>query len=196
MRRLIHVPILHTAADLGSLAESVKAQYSRMLGPAGWTWRQQTVEQLWRAIRGRIEALGLDHAKTRVYQDGLPVCGFELQIVQELAKAGSSNHQLLLDLIDRGATLTGTEDPQLLVREYQLHQPHARRTGDRSASAVASPEKGPADAEARHLLRARDQFIAKRIDATLKRGETGLLFLGAAHRLDAFPSTTIETETL
>jgi len=196
MRRLLHIPILHTAADLGSLAESVKAQYARILGPAGWTWRQQTVEQLWRAIRGRIEALGLDYAKTRVYQDGLPVCGFELQIVQELAKAGSSNHQLLLDLVDRGATLMGTEDPQLLVREYQLHQPHGPSTGDRPPSAVVGPEERQAEAEARRILRARDQFIVKRIDATLERGETGLLFLGAAHRLDAFQSTAIGTETL
>lgn len=190
MRRLIHVPILHTAADLGSLAESVKAQYAKILGPAGWTWRQQTVEQLWRAIRGRIEALGLDYAKTRIYQDGLPVCGFELQIVQELARAGSSNHQLLLDLVDRGATLMGTEEPQLLVREYQFHQSSAGRTGVASASADQGPEK------ARQLLVARDDFIAERIKATLRPGETGLLFLGAAHRLDAFQSTTIAAETL
>jgi len=174
MRRLFHVPILHTAADLGSLAESVKAQYAKILGPAGWTWRQQTVEQLWRAIRGRIKARGLDYAKTRIYQDGLPVCGFEFQIVQELAKAGSSNHQLLLDLIDRGATLMGTEDPQLLVREYQLHQPPARGAGDLPASAVPGPEKAGVEEKALEILHARDEFVAKRIDATLQPGETGL----------------------
>jgi len=190
MRRVIHVPILHTAADLGSLAESVKAHYAKVLGPTGWTWRQRAVGQLWREIRGRIEALHLDYAETRIYQDGLPVCGFELQIVQELAKAGSSNHQLLLELVDKGATLMGTEDPQLLVQEYQLHQARGQGAGPPGAAAGQESEK------AEKMLRARDEFIANRIGATLQPGETGLLFLGAAHRLDAFQSTEIRAESL
>jgi len=196
MRRLIHAPILHTAADLGSLAESVRAHYAKVLGPTGWTGRQQAVGQLWRDIRRRIEALRLDYARTRIYQDGLPACGFELQIVQELAKAGSSNHQLLLELVEKGATLMGTEDPQLLVQEYQLHQPPAPGDGPSSASAGHGSEQTRPVEKAQQILHARDQFIAKRVVATLEAGETGLLFLGAAHRLDAFHGTDVVVESL
>ena len=190
MRRVIHIPILHTAADLGSLAESVLAEYAGALGPGGWSRHQEAVEQLWKAIRARIEALGLNYARTRIYQDGLPVCGFERRIVEELAKAGSSNHQFVLDLIEEGATLEGTEDPQLLLQEYQLQQrqaqPRAARRGNPSG----------ADAEALALVQARDRFIAERIEKTLQEGETGLVFLGAAHRLDGLRQSGIRVESV
>jgi pheromone shutdown protein TraB len=45
-------------------------------------------------------------------------------------------------------------------------------------------------------LAARDRFIAQRIAATLAEGETGLLFLGAAHRLDALRALGIAVRTL
>ncbi len=42
----------------------------------------------------------------------------------------------------------------------------------------------------RDLLKRRDRFIAQRIDATLRRGETGLLFLGALHHaVEMLPDT-------
>jgi uncharacterized protein YbaP (TraB family) len=50
--------------------------------------------------------------------------------------------------------------------------------------------------QADRLLRARDAFIADRIAATLQEGETGLLFLGALHRLDGLRSGDIAVETL
>ena len=80
----------------------------------------------------------------------------------------------------------GTEDPQLLIQEYQLHQ-HEK---DKSLANQELHKK------AARLLEARDRFIAKRIDETLQAEETGLLFLGAAHRLDMTDSTDIRVETL
>lgn len=114
------------------------------------------------------------------------MCGFELEIVRELAKAGSSNHQLILSLIDKGATLMGTEDPQLLIEEYQMQQ--------QSKDALHSHQEKTE--EATRLLEARDRFIVKRIDETLHPGEIGLLFLGASHRLDTMKSSDIRVETL
>ena len=116
----------------------------------------------------------------------MPECGFEQEIVGELAKAGSSNHQLVVSLIDKGATLMGTEDPQLLIQEYQMQQ-HVK---DESYSHQSQIE------ESIRLLEARDRFIVKRIDETLQPGETGLLFLGALHRLNTLKSTDIRVETL
>ncbi len=190
MKRVVLIPVVHNVSDLGSLAESVRARYLEHFGPAAWKHREHAVERLWSAIRTAIDALGLDYARVRVYQDGLPVCGKEEQIVRELAGAGSLNHQLVLELVGKGAALVGTEDPGLLIREYQLQ----RRLMDPAAApaSAASPSPG----EAADLLAARDRFIAGRIAATLQDGETGLVFLGAAHRLDALRLPAIEVETL
>jgi hypothetical protein len=76
------------------------------------------------------------------------------------------------------------------MEEYELQKQHlARQAG-----------AGPADEKhARQMdsvLKSRDAFIAKRIAGTLQKGEVGLLFLGALHRLDALRSSDIRVETL
>lgn len=190
MRRLIHIPILHSAVDLGSLSGSVKAHYAKVLGESAWSQREQAVRELWKYIQRSILALHLDEPRVRIYQDGLPVCGFEEKIVRELAEAGSCNHQLIVQLIERGATLEGTEEPQLLMEEYQMQKQNVQGQG---APVRASEERVR---QAERLSKAREAYIAKRIDATLKPGETGLLFLGASHPLDALQSTDIQISTL
>ena len=186
MRKLLLIPIIHTSVDFGSLSESVKAHYLKRFGPSSWNQREVIVATLWNDIQEKINVLDIDYKKVRIYQDGLPECGFEQEIVGELAKAGSSNHQLVVSLIDKGATLMGTEDPQLLIQEYQMQQ-HVK---DESYSHQSQIE------ESIRLLEARDRFIVKRIDETLQPGETGLLFLGALHRLNTLKSTDIRVETL
>lgn len=189
MKRVLFVPVIHNAADLGSLAESVRAHYLQRLGPAAWKERERTVQQLWDDIGRALAAMPWDYAHVRIYQDGLPLCGREADIVRELAAAGSLNHQLVLELMRRGAVLMGTEDPQLLIREYQLQR---RRMGDPCVAAAAAALPG----EAAEVLAARDRFIAERIAATLCDGETGIVFLGAAHRLDALRRLGVEVAVL
>ncbi len=197
MKRVIVIPIIHNAADLGSLAESVRAHYVERFGPTVWDERQRAVRELWHGIRRAIDALHLDYARVRIYQDGLPVCGKEEPILQELAEAGSLNHQLVRELMGRGAVLVGTEDPQLLIREYQLQR---RRLGAAANEEAPSPLHGQdaraASDEAAEILAARDRFMAERIAATLEEGQTGLLFLGAAHRLDALCASGLDVATL
>ncbi len=190
MRRVILIPIVHNLADLGSLAESVRTHYLQRFGAAAWQQRERAIETLWGDIRRAIDALRLDYPQVRIYQDGLPVCGQEEQIVRELAAAGSLNHQLILELLRLGAGVAGTEDPQLLIREYQMQR---RQLGAASGADRPAP---PSPGEAAELLAARDRFIAERIAATLADGETALLFLGAAHRLDALRASHIEVQTL
>ena len=142
VKRVIHIPVIHNFADLGSLAESVRTHYLQHFGPAVWQQRERAVAELWKQIRGSIDALHLDFGQIRIYQDGLPLCGKEEQIVHELAGAGSLNHQLVLELMGKGAALVGTEDPQLLIREYQLHRRRMDAAGGADQSAAAAVRWG------------------------------------------------------
>lgn len=190
MKHVIVIPVIHDFVDLGSLAEPVRAHYVKDLGREAWEQRERAVGKRWGDIRRILDALRLDYRQVRIYQDGLPVCGMEEQIVRELAGAGSLNHQLLLELVQRGAVMMGTEDPQLLIREYQLQR--------RLMAARDGKEQVPASSpgEEAEILAARDLFIAQRIAATLQDHETGLLFLGAAHQIDAFRSSGLQVQTL
>lgn len=174
MRRLIAIPIVHTPADLGSQREAARQAYVACYGIERWRQHLEDLAQLWHRIRQRVLALPVDFTTVRLYQDGLPRCGHELAIVATLAAAGSSNHQLLLELVKLGAILMGTEDPALLVQERDfLRQQH---TAQPLPGARAHPLY---DA----LMAQRDAAIASRIAATLSAGELGLLFMGALHRV-------------
>ena len=139
------------------------------------------IDLIWTEIEAAIDALALSFDRVRLYQDGLPVCGREAEIVTELAQAGSRNHQLLLRLMAQGAVLMGTESGDLLVQEYQLAKQSLTTRPPRAAGLAASRR---ASSEA--LLQRRDQFIAQRINETLKTGETGILFLGMLHSLERY----------
>lgn len=178
-RRLIWIPIVHTEADLGQMAEPVRNLYVRKMGRARWAKHVADIDRIWRDIRVRIEGLHLNYSTLRLYQDGLPVCGRETQIVQDLARAGSPNHQLLADLAGRGATIMGTESPDLLLEEYRLASETLAVSG-RAAPPRARPCQGGAG---KALLERRDRYIAGRIAETLQPGETGLVFLGLLHSL-------------
>jgi len=178
-RRLIWIPIIHTEADLGNMAESVRNLYVRKMGRAKWAKHVADIDRIWREIRAKIDKMHLDYAKVRLYQDGLPVCGHEEQIVRDLARAGSQNHQLLADLMEQGATIMGTESPDLLLEEYNL----ARETlvaSDRRESPEAAARRG---ALSKTILEKRDRYIGARIAETLQPGETGVIFLGMLHSL-------------
>jgi len=122
----------------------------------------------------------LSYERVRLYQDGLPICGREEEIVRELAAKGSRNHSLLLRLMEKGATIMGTESPEMLIEEFERVK---RSIGGRNPGRMKnrqSDARGSDDI----LLRRRNQFIAHRINTTLQPGETGILFLGMLHALE------------
>lgn len=172
-RRLIYVPIIHTEVDMGSLAESFKKEYIQKYGVQKWNQHLKKINDLWTDIEAHLQQKNLCYHKVKVYQDGLPVCGKELQIVQDIANRGGRNHQLLVKLIDKGATLVGTEDTGLLLKEYQMIKNTATRKGS-----------GKGKEGHRNFIVERDAFIAHRIDETLVDGETAILFLGMLHKVD------------
>ena len=178
-RELIWVPILHTQADMGSLSESLRSLYSKRLGKGEWERHVEGVADMWRGIQDKIEQLDLDYRALRLYQDGLPTCGHEGEIVRDLARAGSQNHRLLISLMDKGAVLTGTESADLLLEEYKLVQ---EMLGSFQSGAPGNPDEIQRNRR-KALLKERDRYIAGRIDETLLQGETGLIFLGLLHSL-------------
>jgi len=184
-RRLIYIPIIHTAADMGSLGASIRGKKLSTLGRQGLARQAALVDTMWEKIESVAAGLPLDQGTVRVYQDGLPVCGHERKIVAELAGAGNRNHRLLVELEARGATLMGTESPELLVEEYQL-----------ATAAFASGAKLKHDGRRQELrnslLEKRDRFIARRINATLGAGESGILFLGMLHEAAVYLDSGID----
>ncbi len=194
MRRLIHVPIVHDDADLGMAGPALLAETVRLAGEARWTTHTETLGRYWAEVAVFLGSL--DARQLKLYQDGLPVGGsVGRAIVEEVARRGSRNYQLLLDLIGRGAELCITEDPALLRQEHDLlaretstAQPGSGRPGEHRAA--------PDPEERGRLLRERDVFIARTIDATLKEGEVGILFLGAEHQASARLAPDIAVEPL
>jgi len=180
-RRLIYVPIIHQEVDLGSLSDELQKAYIARYGLKKWRQHLRAVDALWQHIRERIFSLGLDFPKVKLYQDGLPTGGNEREIVQAAADRGSENHRLLLDLVEAGSQLVGTEDPDLLLEEY--HQLKNGLSGGRRQN-----QKG--------LMNTRDQYIARRIDETLQEGEVGILFIGAMHQVDELLPQDIEASDL
>lgn len=182
VRTLIVIPIIHTEADMGKLASSVRRLTIQKVGRGGWKRNVDVIGRMWADIRRTVVAWNLPWNTVRLYQDGLPRCEREAEIVSELARAGSPNHQLLLDLMEKGATLMGTESPTLLVAEYRL----AKRMANAKSPEEAARIEAEQAAQSRSLLKLRDQYIAKRINKSLRPGETGILFLGMLHALGPY----------
>ena len=152
---------------MGSLLEKVKREYIAIYGEQRWNQHLKEVDALWAKTVEKIKSLPLDYRKVKIYQDGMPVCDREVEIVNKLAADGNTNHQLLLELIEKGATIMGTEEPALLIQE-------------RDRLINSSGQKSlPYD----DLMEQRDEYIAKRIGSTLNEDETGILFIGALHRV-------------
>lgn len=192
MRRLIYIPIIHTQADMGTIANSVKTEYIGKYGKIKYQEHIEAIDSMWQGIKGRIEGLGLDYSKIRVYQDGLPVCGKEKEIVVQVASSGSKNHKLILYLLNHGAHLEGTEDKDLLLKEYEGIK-RILEVKDKTEKEVILESYKKDKIE---LLTKRDRFIAERISQTLREGETGILFIGLLHRVDKFLPKDIKVELL
>ncbi len=178
-RVLIHIPIVHTQTEMGTLAKEIGSRLAKELGPRLLQQKETAVDSLWDTIETMLAEIDLPHARVRIYQDGLPVCGREMEIVNELAKAGSRNHRLIAELAKEGATITGTESAELLIEEYRRVKEILAQSGEMSKT---DPKIGAGGG----LIHKRDRFIAERIDRTLQPGEIGILFIGMLHSVQRY----------
>ena len=182
MRQLIYVPVIHSEADMGSMAEPLKKEFTEQFGVHVWKEHGKAVDEMWEGIAKKLNGTAFNVSQVRIYQDGLPICGREMDIVRDVAAQGSQNHRLVLSLVERGARLEGSEDAKLLLKECHYikaitNEPDPKRKL-RKAWWLRWPRKW--------LLTQRDRFMARRIAQTLQDGETGILFAGMTHRIDKY----------
>lgn len=178
MRTLIYVPIIHSSADLGSIAKDVTIRGITHLGEEIWQEHKKTVEDFWDAISRYFDSV--DVTGMKIYQDGM-VGENEVgkKIVEDTAKAGSKNYQLVSRLLERGAVLVRTEDFKLVKQEYdRLLAITQAKSIIRKIIAFIKYKVVKAA-----LLNKRDAFIVERIDKTLGPDEKGILFVGAFHNV-------------
>jgi hypothetical protein len=176
VRKLLYVPVIHEAVDLGSISSVADEKGQNTFGHIRWARHKEIVKSFWEKTSEYfkdIDAKGLE-----IFQDGLPVGGeIGLNIIHEGARRGSRNYRIVLDLIGRGGVIKKTEDVELLqkelIRTKQLtgKDSHGREDFD-ALKDLASGEQLMAD---------RDRFVARSINETLEK--CGVLFMGAFHHV-------------
>jgi len=178
MRTLIYVPVIHTSADLGSIAQHVAKRGIADLGQELWEKHKRTVKGFWNAVSDYFDSIDVNGMK--IYQDGM-VADDEVgkKIVEDTAKAGSKNYELVSRLLERGAVLVKTEDFKLVKQEYDRLLAITQAKSIIRKIIAFIRYKVVKDV----LLNKRDAFIAKRIDETLESDEKGILFIGAFHKI-------------
>ena len=168
--------------DLGSLAVDIEEKAASLLG-SYWKEHKKTIKRYWQEIARFLKMKKF--TKVLIFQDGLPEGGETARaIIDKLAQTGSPNYQLLKSLIQTGAQIQKTEDPELLKQEYQLIKDLT--AGKNLVSAVWAFLKYKLKKNG--LLKNRDDYIAKQINQNLAEGETGICFLGGQH--DILPKLT------
>ncbi len=178
MKRLLYVPIIHTLSDMGSLGPAIDEVSASVLGENRWAKHKETVARFWDAIGSYLASVDASHLK--LYQDGLAADGnLGRRVVEEAARRGSKNHQIVLNLMDRGAEIRQTEDLLLLLEEGR----QLLRATQGGSNANDAQDFLTYDYEKQRLTEQRDRFVAGRINETLKEGETGVLFMGAYHNV-------------
>lgn len=178
MCQLYYVPILHKIADFGSLAPTISEKGITLLGEDAWQEHQQVIANFWTSLSNFFKEINVSGWK--IYQDGMVAEGeLAKKIVDEAVRKGSKNYEIIQRMLAKGAKIVRTEDIDLLKAELR----------NITALAQAKTFANKALAYARYrwekerLLKKRDSYIAKRINETLKEGETGVLFIGAEHKI-------------
>jgi hypothetical protein len=178
MRRLIYVPIIHSDPDLGMLAEGIEERTKVVVGSYSWQKHKEVVRLYWQEITKFWQ--GKKVSGFKIFQDGMPADGaIGESTVKSLAEKGSINYQIVQQLLENGAILEKTEDPELLKEEYFLTRELTEKKSVSGSLSALFRYRQRKDT----LLRSRDRFIINRIKQSLEEEETGVCFLGAYHQV-------------
>lgn len=182
MKTLIYVPIIHTSADMGSMAAELTQKGIDEFGREFWETHVNTVNKYWEIISQYCDTIGLGGKVVKIYQDGMVADGeIAIKIIEDSIKAGSKNYEIISRLVKRGAIIVRTEDITMVKKELEM--------------LTLIPSSGPLimkliriirfKISRSKLLNQRDEYIAGRIAATLGPNETGIIFLGAYHNISS-----------
>ncbi|MBC8522120.1 MAG: hypothetical protein H8D26_09085 [Methanomicrobia archaeon] len=178
MRKVIYVPIIHTSADFGSVASDIEKKIIDRYGEEKWESHKKAISDFWDSIYDYFRSLDVQGFK--IYQDGLVADGdLGMKIVKTAAEIGSKNYLLVYNLVGRGATIMKTEDINVVKKERDFVVKMAQSKS--FIERLSHYMKYMLYKE--RLLKQRDKYIAKRINETLREGETGIVFLGALHNV-------------
>jgi len=183
------VPVIHVESDLGSIAPVIDKRSAEVCGRERWEKHKKTVATFWDVIEEFFKKL--DAAGLKIYQDGLMADGdLGRKIIEEGAKRGSKNHQIVLDLVKRGGVIRKTEDIELLKEEYAriLKLAQSKSLWERTTAYIGYRFHKD------RLMEKRDSFIAETINETLKEKERGILFIGAFHDVFSYLAADIEVK--
>ncbi|MDI6917688.1 MAG: hypothetical protein QMC80_07835 [Thermoplasmatales archaeon] len=195
VKKLLIIPVFHSEAEMGSVKQEMKDISEKVIGRESWERHRKYVKEFWEKVESSLEKRlkKTDISKVRIYQDGQVVDGyFGVKIAEEIASAGSKNHQIILSLVKKGAGLMKTESFELLKEEYTFIKKIMGAKKPRDAEVAAALYKKRKNS----LLKERDRYIAKNIDKTLKNGEFGILFIGATHNVESELPSSIKVEYL
>lgn len=163
---------------MGNIASAIDSQSAFLCGQERWAKHKELVSKFWERIADCLDTI--DASGIKIYQDGLPVDGdLAKRIIEQTAKGGSKNHRIILTLIERGAKVMKTEDVSLLQEEYRniVGLVQSKSAIERNTTLTSY------ELRKNQLTKKRDKFIARRINETLKEGQTGVLFMGSYHNV-------------
>ena len=192
MRNLIYIPIIHSSADMGSMASELTRKSIDEFGEEFWKTHVAAVHQYWEVISAYCDAIDFGDKFVKIYQDGMVADGdIALKIMEDSVKAGSKNYEIISKLVSRGGVIQKTEDLGLVKKELDM-----LKSIPSSGSLIRKVIKIIRFKISRHkLLVQRDKFITKSIDQTLASNEIGIIFIGAYHKvLEKLPKDILVKE--
>lgn len=192
MRTLIYIPIIHSEADMGSMAAELTQKGIDEFGREFWETHVDTVNKYWEIISQYCDTIGLGGKAVKIYQDGMVADGeIAIKIMEDSMKAGSKNYEIISKLVKRGAIIVRTEDISMVKKELEM----IKSIPSSGALIMKLIRIIRFKISRSKLLNQRDEYIVGRIAATLGPNETGIIFLGAYHNiLDKLPKDIIVNE--
>lgn len=165
MRKIIHIPVAHTYEEMCAFKDIVGEK------PARFQEREDEIAKYLNTVerelnKTRIHKIYVDTVHQDTEQKRKEHIDYYLNL-------GSKTHGVINRLMQKGGRLEKTEDTILVFEGIRWANDYIR--GKISFDLVADLRNDN--------LKDRDEFISKRINETLKDGDCGALFIGAAHNV-------------
>ncbi|MDA2922501.1 hypothetical protein MYX07_04530 [Patescibacteria group bacterium AH-259-L07] len=199
MREVYFVYIIHQAIeDYGKLGSALAQLYIAKHGQKAFDKLQKKIREYWELVEETIDEKIPNVEGLIIYQNEFPVSDRErvLAHLGEMLKdfSESCNFKLLKKLLGKGAILEGTEDANLVMRQWEIDLRVAQTPSLEEQQRIRDET-----AElTQQITKKRDVSIAKRIRDTLPEDGKAILFIGRRHdviaELAKFPEKFLVTD--